>query len=279
PLALKVVINDIESVYYDTFSKVKFVTEITLPDSTYTGIELTQSELAENIWEEIFDASAGFEGANLITLKTTAFADMNAGTHTQAVGIYSISGTLNKDKTDYTAIFSGSNGSTAIHKVVPANLSVSDITGYKGGYDELSHLALIIMRNGEVSEVFATANDGTNVTVSFYASDYSDNAVSAEDLDWSGLPVVTDPIEYIDVCRKNVYYRIFAGGNYETVYGMCETEISRVENAFVNESDLKFNGWTYGLYSATNLNGYNADTTHKVTEPVSKFTRLVLSDG
>ena len=279
PLALKVVINDIESVYYDTFSKVKFVTEITLPDSTYTGIELTQSELAENIWEEIFDASAGFEGANLITLKTTAFADTNAGTHTQAVGVYSISGTLNKDKTDYTAIFSGSNGSTAIHTVVPANLSVSDITGYKGGYDELSHLALIIMRNGEVSEVFATANDGTNVTVSFYASDYSDNAVSAEDLDWSGLPVVTDPIEYIDVCRKNVYYRIFAGGNYETVYGMCETEISRVENAFVNESDLKFNGWTYGLYSATNLNGYNADTTHKVTEPVSKFTRLVLSDG
>ena len=121
--------------------------------------------------------------------------------------------------------------------------------------------------------MFATANDGTKPAVNFYAAEFTQDAVSAEELDWDGLTLVTDPIKYIDACHKNVYYRITAGDNYQTYYGMCEVEITPVANEFENESKLKFNGWTYGLYSATNLNGYNAETTHKITEPEAKFTR------
>lgn len=274
PLALTVNISDAENVYYDTYGLVHFVTSVTLPVSTYTGETLTQSELA-GIWDYIYDSSAKYEGANIITLTTTAFNGTNPdNSRTKNVGEYIISGTLTATD-NYTVTFTGSNGTTAKHTITKAGLSVSDITGYNAGYDEWQHLALIVKRNGEVTEAFATAADGTRVTVEFYAADYADNAPDADKLAWGDLPLQTDPISYIDACHKNVYYRITAGGNYQTVYGVCEVEISQTQNAFTNENELVFKGWTYGLYDSTNNpNGYNSQSTHKIVEPVAKFTRL-----
>ncbi len=276
PLALEVEISDIENVYYDTYSQVKFQTGVNLPVSTYTDVTITQSELDAEVWNNIFGGGAAYTGANIVKLVTTAFEGTNPNTRTKKAGEYAISGSLITTP-NYTATFKGSNGTTAKHVINPAELAVNDITGYINGYDEQEHLALTVKADGEITAVFATANDGTKPAVHFYAAEFVQDAVSAEELDWDGLTLVTDPIKYIDACHKNVYYRITAGDNYRTYYGMCEVEITPVANEFKNESQLKFNGWTYGLYSATNLNGYNAETTHKITEPEAKFTRT--TDG
>lgn len=105
-LALSVAVEDIVSVYYDTYDSFAFVSSVALPNSTYTGVALTESELPATVWNEIF-AKNPYEGANIVTITTGAFADTNPTTHTKDVDVYSITGSLKSGITNYTVSVTG----------------------------------------------------------------------------------------------------------------------------------------------------------------------------
>lgn len=280
-LNLTVTVSHIETAYYSAFATSLFDGHVTigLPNSTYTGVQLTSAELAENV-NTALTTKSGYIGANIFTLTTAAYTVNNSTGKTQNVGTYDITGTV-KDavKNNYSIVLDGDQE----HEIVKATLAVkSDINGYTAAYDEQSHSAIVDGENKAIAlNNFATASDGTAITVRFHAEALASgnpaNAAATEWATWTAnSQVLTSNPQYIDVCRMAVYYRIEAGGNYEVVYGSKVVEITKSQNSITNLESLKVAGWTYGLYSAGNPDGYRKQTLLPI-EPTTAFKRL--ADG
>ena len=281
-LVLEVLIKNSTNVYCQQYKDVKFVTEITLPKSTYNASEevtLTDTTLAHI---NVVHSSQGYKGANIFTLSTAAFADTNVDTYTKNVGDYDITGTVNDPDGNYNATFKGeADGSnTGVHTITPAQLTVqSDIKGYQKAYDEKYHELLYVLIDGNIEvalDKFAQTTDGEKVLIQFYVKNlgkdegFVDNSSANT---WAGFTgVSSDNPTAIDVCHAAVYYRLYVeSGNYEAYYGVREAKISEGTNSFTNEDDLAIMGWTYGLYDATdNENGFNAT----ITDPVTAFNSV-----
>ncbi|MCM1194716.1 MAG: hypothetical protein NC332_02145, partial [Firmicutes bacterium] len=272
-LPFEVKISDVSTVYRTAYSDVKFETTVTLPEGTYTNSKLTASDLAESVWNEI-TTGTDYAADGVIELSTDAYANGNTKAVADPPSPYRINGKVRDAfKNSYVATFVGSDGDKGVHTITNASLTVSDITGYVGDYDEKAHFALIVKKDNELTTVFATTADGSAVTVLFYVSQ---NALTEEqlvDLDWNNDGVLTANPSYVDVTNCYVYYRI-AADNHETVYDGEHVEIVTVDNVLA--TDFAFadaDGWTYGLYSANNVNGYDKGGKHAITEPAVKFTR------
>lgn len=266
-LLLDVAITDISNVYYDTYDKVRFVTAVTLPNSTYTGVMLTADELFGNIYGDLFATSNKYQGANVFALNTGAFVDTNADTHSKRVGKYEIDITVTND--NYAVSYEKGK-----HTITAGSLTVGAITGYSAAYDEETHNLVYVNGGG----AFATAADA-QVEVKYFVADEGQG--DATDTLWNGFDsakISTDCPAAIDVCEQVIYYRLYAGENYGVVYGKVLAKIEKAANAFTTELTIAKNDWTYGLYDATtNPNGYS-EPTHRVTDPTARFDRLVV-DG
>lgn len=277
-LDLTVTVTHIQTAYYTQYATSLFDGHVTisLPNSTYTGAPLTDAELATSVNAALTNDAGGYVGADIFALTTEAYTANNGSGKTKIVGAYAITGAVKAAvENNYSITLVGAK----THEIVKANLAVNvNINGYTAVYDEKQHDAIVDNEGSVIAlNAFAAASDGTAITVTFHAEALvSGNPAVATATEWAqwtaDSAVLAANPQYIDVCRMAVYYRIDAGSNYNVVYDSKVVEITKAQNSVTNIDDIKVNGWTYGLQSGDNVNGY--DASKLPTEPETLFKRL-----
>lgn len=263
-LKLTVSIPDVTSTYGDEYSDKMFNgTTVTLPASTYTKRPFAKGDLKDgegrDIYDYINDASVDFNGANVITLTTTAFTSDK--TKTNDVGdSYAITAAV-KDTENY--VIDGEP--TGVHKIISASLTeADDIHGYgEAGdvkYDEESHSAFVTVSGATVT-TFVIAKYNTAVVVSYYYASEQKTVEQLAELDESSW--TADMPTFIDKCEHFVYARIKAD-NHNVKYVERKVQITQADNAWTTEYDVKVVEWAYGLIAGND---------NQVTEGAAKFTR------
>ncbi|MDE5562104.1 MAG: hypothetical protein K2J01_00880 [Clostridiales bacterium] len=250
---------------------------VDLPKSTYS--DSANYVMSEGSLSEIF------------TISTTAH-DQKVGTSTTGkAGSYAVNGTaILTDKYDVTFVggwnvsgdsfIADANGTCGKYTINPAALDVkTTITNYSGVYDEKWHGIIVdgtntVQLNGDPTDgvVFATANDGTAVTIKY---GYNSTPKKLSKTEFDKLATLSnDPLAFRGVGTYYVHYCL-TNPNYTTVLDYRSVDITRANNGLAVAFDFQnksvsegTTAWTYG-YKVEG--GFDPDGANEVIEPEAMF--------